>query len=437
VVKIGGRSIRPKQCVKCGAKLPATLTYPKRGAFKWYVREFDPATGKTVDHPCESSEHADETMRRLRRDFTRDPVQRELLETVSVLIRQIDAADRDDAINSLIAKLGGDASVRKLKPIGWDEARETIATEARQLGISEAHCSDLLRVTDYFGQATGCTEWVSVDLDAIAAYRSKRLEGGWTYKARTIKAVSGAAFNADLRTLSSFLSRCVRKGWIAKNVLERQPGQRVKVSAKRVRYMPDADLSALIEAAEPPWMRTLIIVAYYTGSRRGDLLRIAWDRDTDLDGSKARGEGRLGPHVFIRGNKSDTPHWIPLHPAAVAALQGLRRCELVIDPLVFPVRGTTNRGTRVSKLFADACVKAGLTETVNRDGASVVKNRWSLHDLRRKANTDLRNGGASPKERMALLGHRTQAVNEAHYEAVLPDRERKLVDTLPTFGEVA
>jgi hypothetical protein len=38
---------------------------------------------------------------------------------------------------------------------------------------------------------------------------------------------------------------------------------------------------------------------------------------------------------------------------------------------------------------------------------------------------------------MALLGHRTAAVNEPRYEAVLPDRERELIDGLPTFGMTA
>jgi integrase len=127
---------------------------------------------------------------------------------------------------------------------------------------------------------------------------------------------------------------------------------------------------------------------------------------------------------------------MPLHPAAVRALQDLRR-EPVIDRRVFPVRGSTNPASRISHLFAELCVKAGLTETVERDGKAVVKNPWSLHDLRRKANTDLRNHGAWAKERAALLGHRTTAVNEAHYEALLPSRERGLIDSLETFGMTA
>ena len=132
----------------------------------------------------------------------------------------------------------------------------------------------------------------------------------------------------------------------------------------------------------------------------------------DLDGSKATAEGGVGPSVYICGIKADTPHWMPLHPSAVLALYELRS-EPTIDRMVLPVRGSTNPASRMSYLFARLCVKAELTTEFERDGERAVKNRWTLHDLRRKANTDLRNRGASPKERAALLGNRTTTVNEA------------------------
>lgn len=432
VMKVDGRAQRVRQCVRCGADLPKTLTYPKRAQVKWFVREFDSNTGKQRDIPCRSSEDADERIRQLQRDYTADPIQQGLLEYTSVLIRQIQAVDRNDGINQLIAKLGGDATVRSLKPVEWSEAIETICTEMKQKGRSDAYVADVRRVATDFGIVTGETEWSRVSLDTIAKYRRVRMEGGWKRGKRTVKAVKGRAINKDLATISAFLSRGVRKGWVAANVLEGARDERIKVSQVRVRYMPDEDLRAIVKAASERWMRTLIQLAYYTGARRGDLLRLEWDRDVDLNGKNVEGEGRTGPHVFIRGNKADTPHWMPLHPVAVEALRKLRR-EPVIDRKVFPVRGSRNPASRVSQLFAAVCRKAGLVrEEVDRDGNS--KNLWSLHDLRRKANTDLRNRGASAKERCTLLGHKGTAVNEANYEAVIPARERELIDSLPQFG---
>ena len=156
-----------------------------------------------------------------------------------------------------------------------------------------------------------------------------------------------------------------------------------------------------------------------------------WDRDLDMDGSRAAQEGRSGPHIYIRSHKSDTPHWMPLHPVAVEALTAFRQ-EPKITPKVFDLAG--RNPTYVSRAFARLCVQIGLTTTVTTDeGEPRLKNQWRLHDLRRRANTDLRNRGASPKERAALLGHRCISVNEKHYEAVLPERQRQRIDDLPVF----
>ena len=436
VIRVGNKTPRVKVCVQCGADLPSKLTYPKKSSVTWYVREFDPSTGKMEDHRCRSSEAADEFIRRKQRDYTPDPIQEQLLEFASTVIRQIEAPSYDEAVNQLIVKLGGDATARSLKPIGWDEAREIICDELRQKGRSEMYITDVLRVTSDFGVVTGLTDWSRVDLESVAKYRSIRMAGGWKRGGRVVKAVAGRAINKDLATLSAFLTRAVRKGWAAQNALENAPDERIKVKAVRVDYMPDDDLRALIAAADGTWLQALVIVAYYTGARRGDLLRLEWGTDVDFDGSKVASEGRAGPHIFIQGNKADTPHWMPLHPIAVRALENLRR-KPVIDQKVFPVRGTINPASRVSHLFAELCLRAGLSEQVERDGEIVTKNKWTLHDLRRKANTDLRNRGASAKERATLLGHRTTVVNEAHYEAIVPTRERELIDALPVFGATA
>lgn len=437
VMRIGGTPQRVKTCVKCGAVLPSRLAYSKRSRVTWYVREFNPTTGRCKDQACSSSEHADELIRRRRRDFTPDAVKAKLMEHVSSLIRNcISAKSSDDAINELIRGLGGDASVRSLKSIEWKQAVEIICDELTQKGRSSCYIDDIHRVTAMFRTATGVSNWVEVTLDTVAVYRKTRMAGGWQWKGRTIKAVQGRAINKDLATLSAFLSRAARKGWIKCNILENAPDERIKVRAVRVKYMPDNDLHALVKAADQTWLRTLVILAYYTGARRGDLLRLEWDRDIDWSGAEAAGEGRIGPHLYVQGYKADTPHWMPLHPVAVRELSALRN-QPVLDRKVFPIRESINPGSRVSHLFADLCIKAGLTKILTRDGITTIKNKWSLHDLRKKANTDLRNSGASPKERAALLGHRTTAVNESHYEALLPGRERTLIDSLPSFGLTA
>ena len=432
VQRINGKATRVRSCCQCEAELSSELVYPKRTRVHWLVRETDPKTGQIIDHRMPSREIADEFIRIRQRDHTSDPIQKQLLERASVLIRTIKVAGLDDGMNQLIQLLGGDPTNRQLRDVGWDGAIDTISNELADKGRAGTYVRDFRRILTDFRALTKIDDLKQIDLDAIARYRARLVAGGWKRGKRTVKPMAGRTVNRQLSTLSAFLSYAVRKRFVARNVLLGQRDERVKVSRIRVRYMPDADLQALINAADEQWLKTLVIVAYYTAARRGDLLRLEWDGDIDLHGEVVAAEGRSGPHIYIRGTKADTPHWMPLHSGAVDALHRLR-AQPIVSPRVFPVKGSRCPSTFVSRRFAQLCMRAGLTMQVEKDGKQVTKNRWSLHDLRRKANTDLRNVGASAKERSALLGHKTTSVNEIHYEALLPSRERMLIDSLSAF----
>ena len=86
----------------------------------------------------------------------------------------------------------------------------------------------------------------------------------------------------------------------------------------------------------------------------------------------------------------------------------------------------------VSKLWRDACdlAKPKLSENLRLTPTGA---EWEWKLLRKKANTDYRKNGASPKERQAFLGHRTADVNERHYEGLVADRMREIVDAMPSF----
>lgn len=429
--------MRPKTCIKCGTELPSKLVYPKsKGNREWYVREIDPITGKKKDLACPSAQAADALIAQLERDWSPDPVRTALIEELSVIVRQVEAATRDDIVNVLIERLGGSAAERTLEPIGWQEAIDIICEEMKQQGDSTSHIEDTRLVCNDLQDITGIDEWKDISLDAIGKFRAARLSGDYTPRAgRRLRPVKPVSVNGDMRVLCAYLNRLVLKRWIVRNPLEKAAGVLCKVAQCRVRYLPDSDLDTLIEAAPDTWWRSLILVAYYTAARRNDLLALEWT-DIDLDGTMSKdGADRIGPHIYIRGAKADTAHWMPLHPDAVEALKRLR-AEPRIDRLVFPVVATAkNKGALVSTRFATLCCRAGLTvEAVDRKGRTYTKNAWSLHSLRKKANTDLRNAGASPKERAGLLGHRSVEVNEQHYESLLPSRERSLIDALPSRG---
>jgi hypothetical protein len=76
---------------------------------------------------------------------------------------------------------------------------------------------------------TGIQDWAKLDLDAILRYRSVRLAGGWKRNGWKVRAVSAHTINSELGALSAFLTRAVRKDWIARNVLEGEQDVAVKV----------------------------------------------------------------------------------------------------------------------------------------------------------------------------------------------------------------
>src|SRR6185369_6588060 len=58
----------------------------------------------------------------------------------------------------------------------------------------------------------------------------------------------------------------------------------------RERYLEDSEFR-LIWAAAPRWMRTAMDIAYLTGMRPGDVLRLRWDMIGDRLGTRAQKTG--------------------------------------------------------------------------------------------------------------------------------------------------
>ncbi|MCH8807959.1 MAG: efflux RND transporter permease subunit, partial [Planctomycetes bacterium] len=306
---------------------------------------------------------------------------------------------------SLIVKLGGDSNRRKLKRISWEEGVETICSELNDKGRSSTYVGTLRRIMSDLRAITGVDDLRAIDLDIIAKWRSVRMKGGWMRDGFPTRPIKGSSINTELGIISSFIERAVRKRWAIRNVLRNAVDERVKVRSPRVDYMPDDDLRKILAAADP-WMRAFIIVAYYSAARRGDLLRLEWDRDVDLDGSKAAAEGRIGPHLFVRGHKADTPRWIPIHYIAISALRELRQ-QPRISPRVFDRCDVTSLQCKVSNEFASIVRGAGLPHL-------------TLHGLRHAHATLALTAGINPKTVAERSGHASVVITLDTYSHVLP-----------------
>jgi integrase len=174
----------------------------------------------------------------------------------------------------------------------------------------------------------------------------------------------------------------------------------VKAKWKRPTRVKLNDLTAIYIAAKtmkipfrlsginpPDWWRTLIVLGYATGLRRGDLFAIEWSHINWDDRSLAVDPGKTG--------KAD---WLPLSEYAISHLERVKRPT----PFVFEGGMGFQRST---KRFSD--LWKGLLK------AGGVDSHFTLQDIRRTAASE-----AERVERGAgaiLLQHRGRSVTQRFY----------------------
>lgn len=157
----------------------------------------------------------------------------------------------------------------------------------------------------------------------------------------------------------------------------------------RRRYVTDAELEALLSASGPK-LALLIELAYITGIRKSDLLRIRL-ADLQPDGLHVE-QGKTGKRQVFA--------WTDGLRRITEAAKGLRRT--VGSLWLFP--GDRRPGDHMTALALRAAWERA------REAAGLPDVRW--HDLRRKAGSDADKADAS-----ALLGHSDARVTERHYRA--------------------
>jgi integrase len=166
---------------------------------------------------------------------------------------------------------------------------------------------------------------------------------------------------------------------------------------ERVRFLTDAELAAVLTAAEKhsPWMHAAVVLSIATGIRQSEMLRLEW-KDVDLE------KGTLT--VLI--SKNTRRRLVHLPDPAVAALKQLRR-----DGLVGPKRIFVNdEGEPADKFYL------AFRWRKVRDAAGLEDFRW--HDLRHTCASFLAQAGASLPEIGHVLGHASAAVTHRYAHLV-------------------
>ncbi len=176
---------------------------------------------------------------------------------------------------------------------------------------------------------------------------------------------------------------------VERDVIDASPALNVKPVGKEIsrdRVLADDELRAFWKATEGddypwhPFLRTLLL----TSQRRSEVATMRW-QDLDLEDNKPLWSI---PRQFV---KADRLHDVPLAPEVVAILKDLPRHQgahvFTTGDGTVPVSGFMVAKHRVEKKMVEIMREAA--EQAGDDPETVELPRWTLHDLRRTAATNM------------------------------------------------
>lgn len=161
-----------------------------------------------------------------------------------------------------------------------------------------------------------------------------------------------------------------------------------KGSNKRDRVLSVEEYNSLVSNL-PYHAKNIIITAFYTGMRRGEVMSLTWDR-IDFRMRLIRLEREV--------TKDNERRYIPISDTLLTILKEIPRDTG--DDHVFLYRGLPLKDIRAS--LKKACEKSGIPYGRN------VENGVTFHDLRHTFNTNMRKAGTHDTVTMDITGHSTR-----------------------------
>jgi integrase len=234
------------------------------------------------------------------------------------------------------------------------------------------------------------------DIEGMGAVRATDLKRREILEVRdAIRAARGpAAAQAFIRTISTLFSWGVEREWV-----EHNPASSIKaLPGGHLRAWTRDEAARAIELL-PEYLRRVVILALYTGQRRGDLAVLPWSA---FDGETIR----------LKQQKTGVRLAIPAHPTLKAHLKTWR--EGATSPVILTNHaGLPWNPKMITQHMARALAVIGLPRDIN------------VHGLRKLAAANLADFGCSVHEIAAITGHKTLAMVQFYTQSA--DQERLAV----------
>lgn len=198
-----------------------------------------------------------------------------------------------------------------------------------------------------------------------------------------------AAATAFVRTASALFSWAIDREW-----LEHSPVTRIKALPGGHLRAWTREEAAIAETMLPHHLARVVILARYTGQRRGDLCAMGW---TAYDGASIR----------LVQQKTGAPLVLPVHPVLKTHLDTWPRIAATI---LTNAHGRPWKPQDLSYALPAALGRIDLSDDLN------------VHGLRKLAATELADAGCSVHEIAAITGHRTLSMVQLYTRSA--DQER-------------
>lgn len=212
----------------------------------------------------------------------------------------------------------------------------------------------------------------TVATDAIAD-----INAAWLYEVRDALADKPRSADLMLSVLSILLNFAVARGFRSDN-----PARHVKKLRGGKSYEPWPEVAIeRFRAGANPRLVWAMELAIHTGQRQSDVLAMQWRHIEG--GSIAVAQQKTGERLLI-----------PIHRDLAAVLDGIPRDHMAIVH--------TERGAPYTP--------SGFRASLRKDMARLGLSGLQFHGLRHTAGRLLAEAGATDREIMAILGHRTAAM---------------------------
>jgi hypothetical protein len=216
------------------------------------------------------------------------------------------------------------------------------------------------------------------------------------WRERVARASGEREADNRLSAVSAMLTWAVERGHITANHLR---GFKRLYHADRSEIIWLPEHVAAFMAVAPIEMQRAMILAFHTGQRQGDLLRLPWSAYNGTTITLRQGKAR-------RGRSPGPPISVPCTAALRRMLDGMERTSLLI---LTTKTGHSFKKRYFARLWDETATAAGL-ESITLPGFDEPV-RLHFHDLRGTTVTLLSESGSTPQQIATITGHSLKTVH--------------------------